>query len=116
MKFGKKSAIVAGILISGYAIYEVHAFIYGTGPSCSEITYEQATNKISKDFLEDRMPRWTRDSAKLGTRKPTLQFDRENTQVTDAYFVPFTAIGTAANIEYFAIYDCKLGMVEYSVK
>ena len=116
MNFTKKIASVAGALIIGYAAYEVYAFIHGTGPSCSEISHEQAIETVSKDFLENLMPRLPNDIAKLGTQAPALQFDRKNIQVTDIYHVPFTATGTAAQKEYFAMYHCKLGRIEYGSK
>lgn len=117
MKFGKKLTITAiAVFVVGYAGYEINAYVNGTGPSCSEITYDQAIGTISKDFLEYRMPRWDRDVEKLGTRKPELAFNKENTQITDAYFVPFKATGTKGIIDYFAIYECKTGSIEYSVK
>lgn len=112
MKTGITLVFFAGVLMTGYSASAAQA----ADLSCSEISYQQATATIAKDFLEYRMPRWTKDSATLGTQQPVLQFDRENTQVSDVWLVPFTAVGTAANREYFAIYDCKSGRIEYSVK
>ena len=111
MTLGKKITTLAAIAIVGYAVY---AFIYGTGPSCSDVSHVQATEAISKDFLDYRMPRWTNDSTASGTQKPVLQFDMGSIQVTDVYLVSFTATGPESNKEYYAIYDCKLGRVEYS--
>ncbi|MEB5924619.1 YebF family protein [Franconibacter daqui] len=117
MKISKKLTFVIVFVLATYYIgNEIQTFVEGTGPSCDTLTYEQAMETISKDYLEYRMPRWDRDSEKLGTRSPVLSFDKENTQLSDVYFVPFKAEGTRGVISYFAIYDCKRGVVEYSVE
>lgn len=117
MKNSNKFIITAiSLLALGYIGYEINAFVNGTGPSCDTLSYDQAIATISTDFLVYRMPRWHKDSMNLGTKTPALAFDEEGTQVTDVYFVPFRATGPAGTISYFAMYECKTGTIEYSVK
>ena len=116
MLLRKKLAIIITLVIFVYIGYSIYVFINGTGPSCDTLTYEQATSVISKDYLEYRMPRWEQASAKLGTKTPTLEFHKNNSQVTNVFFVPFTATGPKGEIEYFATYECKTNNIEYSFK
>lgn len=116
MLLRKKLTIGAALVIVVFFGYSLYEFDNGTGPSCDTLTFEQATNVISKDYLEYRMPRWDQDSGKLGTTKPKLEFHRESSQRPDAFFVAFKATGPKGSIEYFATYECKKNNIEYSVK
>lgn len=87
-----------------------------TKPVCSNITLDQAINAVKDDYYHKRIERWTNDLTLLGTSKPQLNFDKSKVQITDVFLLPFTAKGEKSSKEYFAIYQCKNGEIEYSSK
>jgi hypothetical protein len=89
-------------------------FAMHRGPECSNVSFDEASKLISKDFLGDRMLRWQQESDRLGTKSPKLSFDQKNTKVTEVYLVPFTAEGPNGIIHYDAMYTCKTNSIEYS--
>lgn len=111
MDWKKNVALSVGLIFSVLLAYEYK--VRNSGPDCSSVTFEQATKTITDDFLM-RMRYWDKEEKILGTDKPALSFDHDGTQVTDVYFVPFTAKGPIGSKMHFAMYTCKSGSIEYS--
>ncbi|MCS3433047.1 YebF family protein [Klebsiella sp. BIGb0407] len=111
MSFRKKAALVIAVIFVGLIIDDYIAV--SNGPECSEMTFEQASKSVYDDYLE-RLERWEQDVKILGTRKPTLTFEKNEYQNKDTYLIPFTAQGPTGKTMLFAILTCKTGYIEYS--
>lgn len=111
MEWKKNVALSVGVIFAVSLTYEYK--VRNSGPDCTSVSFEQATKTITDDFLM-RMLYWDKEKETLGTDRPTLSFDHVGTQVTDVYFVPFTATGPIGSKMHFAMYTCKSGSIEYS--
>ncbi|HGM5492917.1 TPA: YebF family protein [Serratia fonticola] len=81
---------------------------------CNYDNLDELISIVHKDFYNLRMPRWERDAEILGTQKPQLIFDKKNISGSDVILVPFIANGMKYKKEYFALYRCRDGNIEYS--
>ena len=81
---------------------------------CNYDKSDELISVIHEDFYNLRMPRWKQDAEVLGTEKPQLIFDKKNISGSDVILVPFIAKGIKYKKEYFALYRCRDGNIEYS--
>lgn len=81
---------------------------------CNYDKLDELISVVHKDFYDLRMPRWEKDSGILGTKKPHLIFDKKNISGSDVILIPFVANGIKYKKEYFALYRCRDGNIEYS--
>ena len=88
------------------------------GESCSQTSDAKAKEFVKNDFLQ-RMTRWEDDAKFLGTRTPAItwgKIERMSTENEEVLNIPFQAKGPDATKEYFGMYQCKKGFVEYATK
>lgn len=81
---------------------------------CNHNNLDELISIVHEDFYNLRMPRWKKDTEVLGTEKPQLIFDKKNISGSDVILVPFIASGISFKKEYFALYRCRDGNIEYS--
>ncbi|WP_431224246.1 YebF family protein [Serratia sp. L9] len=81
---------------------------------CNYEKVDELISVVQDDFYKIRMPRWEKDSEVLGTQKPDLIFDKNNITGSDVILLPFIAGGIQHKKEYFALYKCRDGNIEYS--
>lgn len=113
MTWKKKLIISALVIVAGLTVYNFN--VRNSGPECSSLSYEQATETIKNDYL-GRLNRWPAEVKRIGTDAPLVTFDRSGTRVTQVYFIPFTATGSSGTQKHFAMYTCKSGLIEYSTE
>ncbi|QQK73487.1 hypothetical protein HG702_20285 [Pectobacterium versatile] len=105
--------LVAVSALAGYDYYLRHS-----GPSCSEVTYEQAVDHVKNDLLTHRIPRWAIFKPEnLGTATPVIVFDKAASPTLsdpEMYLLKFTVSGPQKTHSLFAMYECKTGLVEYA--
>ncbi|MDE8754235.1 YebF family protein [Pectobacterium polaris] len=105
----------AVIALAGYDYYLRHR-----GPSCLEVTYEQAVDHVKNDLLTLRIPRWAKfQPENLGTATPVIAFDKADSSTLsnpEIYLLAFTVSGPQKAHSLFAMYECKTGSVEYASK
>ncbi|GKW13586.1 MULTISPECIES: protein YebF [Pectobacterium] len=107
--------MTAAIVLAGYNYYLKHS-----GPSCLEVTYEQAVDYVQHDLLTHRIPRWAKlKPENLGTATPAITFDKTASPTLsdpEVYLLAFTVSGPQKTHSLFAMYECKTGSVEYASK
>ncbi|ACT13338.1 MULTISPECIES: YebF family protein [Pectobacterium] len=116
MGWKKKAIFSVLITVVSLSVYKYYSqFI---GPSCDEITYEQVVTNVQDDLIEHRIPRWLKlRPTSPDIAPPDIIFDKENTSRTvDVYLLPVTVSYPKKSHQLFAMYECKSGSVEYSVK
>lgn len=86
----------------------------GSQADCQTGYDNQAIDIIKKDYLENRLPRWSDEVSKLGTPTPALSFGNVRTDA-GAYSVDFKITGPQSTIDRIGIVDCKNHSVEYSI-
>lgn len=105
----------AVIALAGYNYYLKHS-----GPSCLEVTYEQAVDYVKHDLLTLRIPRWAKfHPENLGTATPVIAFDKADSSTLsnpEIYLLAFTVSGPQKTHSLFAMYECKTDSVEYASK
>lgn len=110
----KTALCITAILVVnyGHGYYRWH-----TGPTCDEITYEEAKEIVRNNLVKDRIPRWQDfQPDRLGTDKPDISFGRELLYTSeDVHGVSVTVSGPLAGYQKVAMVICRLGGVEYSV-
>ncbi|MFJ5359473.1 hypothetical protein V6M93_21240 [Pectobacterium brasiliense] len=116
MGWKKKATFSVLIAVVSLSVYKYYAqFI---GPSCDEITYEQVATDVQNDLIESLIPRWPKlKPVSPSAASPDIIFDKENTSRTvDFYLLPVTVSYPKESHQLFAMYECKSGSIEYSVK
>lgn len=111
-----KSLFIIGIIALGV----VFLWPVQKGQSCYQTTDEQVKAFVKTDFLQ-RMTRWDDDAKFLGTTTPDIIWGKIERMSTvndeeEVLNVPFEASGPDASKEYFGMYQCKDGVVEYASK
>ncbi|PWC11971.1 hypothetical protein B4923_11720 [Brenneria roseae subsp. americana] len=104
--------LVVAIADFGYGYYRWY-----TGPTCDEVTYEEAIEAVRSDLVRYRIPRWKELQAdKLGTDKPDISFNKGESYISgDVYSLSVTVSGPLEGHHTVAMFICRLGGVEYSV-
>ncbi|GKW15253.1 hypothetical protein PEC301937_12020 [Pectobacterium carotovorum subsp. carotovorum] len=115
---GWKNKAIFSVLITviSLSVYKYHAqFIV---PSCDEITYEQVVIDVKNDLIEHLIPRWPKLRPTFpDIASPDIIFDKYNTSKTvHIYLLPVTVSYPKESHQLFAMYECKSGSIEYSVK
>ncbi|WP_039313007.1 YebF family protein [Pectobacterium brasiliense] len=107
--------LAAASALAGYDYYLRHS-----GPSCVEVTYEQAIDYVKHDLLTNRISRWAKfQPENLGTSTPVIAFDKAASPTLsdpEVYLLAFTVSGPQKTHSLFAMYECKTGSVEYASK
>jgi len=103
--------LVVAAVNYGYGYYRWH-----TGPTCDEIIYEEATERVRNDLVRDRIPRWPDfQPDRLGTDKPDISFGRDVLYTSeDVHGVSVTVSGLLTGHHMVTMVICRLGGVEYS--
>ncbi|MBB1526905.1 YebF family protein [Pectobacterium carotovorum] len=117
---GWKTKTVCGALAVVSALAGYDYYLRHRGPSCSDVTYEQAVDYVKHDLLTHRIPRWaTFKPENLGTATPVIVFDKAASPTLsdpELYNLAFTVSGPQKIHSLFAMYECKTGSVEYASK
>ncbi|MFJ5454043.1 hypothetical protein ACIPT4_13460 [Pectobacterium jejuense] len=107
--------LAAASALAGYDYYLRHS-----GPSCLEVTYEQAVDHVKHDLLTHRIPRRAKfQPENLGTATPVIAFDKAASPTLsdpEFYNLAVTISGPQKTHSLFAMYECKTGSVEYASK
>ncbi|MFP9228421.1 YebF family protein [Pectobacterium cacticida] len=95
----------------GYGYYRWHS-----GPTCDEITYEEAIENVRSDLVSYLIPRWKEfQMDRLGTAKPDIRFNKDNSYISeDVYSIDVTVSGQLEEHQMVAMLICRLGGIEYS--
>ncbi|MBK0167397.1 YebF family protein [Klebsiella sp. S69] len=112
-----KSVIFAGIIVLG-AVYFWPVRNVQKGPACYQTSDEQIREFVKNDFLRS-VKDWNYDSQFLGTRTPSLTWGKIQRRTTDVeqeknLLVPFLAEGPDGKRQYYGMYQCEEGYVEYA--
>ncbi|MCL6351617.1 protein YebF [Pectobacterium polaris] len=117
---GWKTKTVCCVLAAASALAGYDYYLRHSGPSCLEVTYEQAVDHVKNDLLTNRIPRWAKfQPENLGTATPVIAFDKADSSTLsnpEIYLLAFTVSGPQKAHSLFAMYECKTGSVEYASK
>ncbi|ACT08406.1 hypothetical protein Dd1591_3597 [Dickeya chrysanthemi Ech1591] len=116
MGWKKKTAL--SVLVTVGALLAYKYAIWSTGPLCNEVAYEQVMNYIKNDLKRPSISRSILFRlSTLGTSTPVIQFSQNPDLVeSETYLVSFQVSGPLKIHHLFAIYECRTGTIEYSVK
>lgn len=103
--------LVVAAVNYGHGYYRWH-----TGPTCDEITYEEATKIVRNDLVRYLIPDLLDFQAdRFGTDKPNISFGRDVLYTSeDVHGVSVTVSGPLVGYRMVAMVICRLGGVEYS--
>lgn len=114
-----KNLSVKWLLVFGsIALVTVFLWPAQQGESCYKTSDEEVQEFIKKDYFM-RMLRWENDATLLGTRTPHItwsKIERMPTENEEVLLVPFKAEGPGGTKDYFGMYQCQQGFVEYATK
>ncbi|KOY63390.1 hypothetical protein AM629_03500 [Photorhabdus heterorhabditis] len=83
--------------------------------SCNNLTKSQIAAQVKRDFLQNRINRWSEDRKQLGTSTPVAWVNAENiTGDKDVLKVPLTVRGSKRDKDYRVIVDCQQNTISYS--
>ncbi|NHB91308.1 protein YebF [Photorhabdus cinerea] len=83
--------------------------------SCNNLTKSQIAAQVKRDFLQNRINRWSEDRKQLGTSTPVAWVNAENiTGDKEVLKVPLTVRGSKRDKDYKVIVDCQQNTISYS--
>lgn len=84
-------------------------------PTCIGLNQSQVATQVKRDFLQNRITRWTADKKLLGTDKPVVWISAVNiTGKDDVWQIPLTSRGNRGDKTYQVLLDCKAGTMTYT--
>lgn len=82
---------------------------------CSGLQPAGVAAQVKRDYLQNRITRWTSDKKLLGTDTPIVWISSEAITGKDAIWqVPLTVRGTRQDKTYNVTLDCNTGGITYS--
>ncbi|WP_420065039.1 hypothetical protein [Pectobacterium colocasium] len=115
---GWRTKTVCCVLAAFSAVTVYDYYLRHSGPSCVEVTYEQAVDYVKHDLLTRRIPRWAKFQPEyLSTTTPVIAFDKADSSTLsnpEVYLLAFTVSSPQKTHSLFAMYECKTGSVEYA--
>ncbi|WP_350305302.1 protein YebF [Photorhabdus viridis] len=82
--------------------------------SCDNLTKSQIVAQVKRDFLQNRINRWSEDKKQLGTSTPVAWVNEENiTGDKDILKVPLTVRGSKRDKDYRVVVDCQQNTISY---
>ncbi|CAQ83935.1 MULTISPECIES: protein YebF [Photorhabdus] len=83
--------------------------------SCDNLTKSQIAAQVKRDFLQNRINRWSEDRKQLGTSTPVAWINVENiTADKDVLEVPLTVRGSKHDKDYRVVVNCQQNTISYS--
>lgn len=107
--------LFAGLLmVSSFSVFGADPHHEVNYPRCEGSDAQTIASGVKRDFLQNRIPRWSHDQKILGQADPVAWVNlKEVRGEDDLWQVPLTVRGKNRDIHYTVTIDCRKGVAKY---